>query len=189
MDWTWREIDDLEAQRRYVQALNQMYDTWQEEPLNLKVFLRLSFLVWYLLVENISFSDTEDLKSVVEDSDELDSFLKELEAYGKTHFQQHPEFLWIYGYMTYMFPEFFAEGDDRIATEMYKKAYDLQPNDPVIKMLYFEMLYFANMYDYTNSPPLGTVREDAGKTVTERFQGDGKFQDYFRHVLNRNSRS
>jgi hypothetical protein len=189
LDWTWKEIDALEAQGKYKQVLHHMYDTWQKEPMNLKVFLRLSFLVWYMLVENTTFSDMEDVKGKFEDLDDLESLLKELEAYGKTHFQHLPEFLWVYGYMTDMFPQFFAEGDDRIAAEMYKKAYELKPDDPVIKMLYFETLYFENKYDYKNSPPLGTLREKARNTLAERFQGEGEFQVYFRHVLKRNTRA
>ena len=180
IDWEWKAIDDLEAQEDYGQAMYQMYVVWQKDRMNLKVFLRLSFLVWIIVVEPFMTVDTSDIE---EDYIDFVPLLNDLEKFGQNHFQQHAEFLWMYGYMIYMFPFYFEADDETIASEMYQKAYDLQPDDPIVKMLYLE-----DNKNYKGIFDRRALREEVAQTLPERFRGNGEMQEYFRHVLNKNSK-
>lgn len=179
INWQWKTIDELESQYKYGLALYYAYATWQDEPKNIKVFLRLSFLVWNIVVERIKLVHDENIGDDVEDFIDFVPLLQELERYGKVHFHDHTEFLWMYGYMIYMFPFYFEDNDETVASELYQKAYDLQPDDPIVKMLYFEDKH------WDKKTPEGQKRREAvSEILLERFQGNGEFQQYFIHVLN-----
>ncbi|PGN02201.1 hypothetical protein CN955_24760, partial [Priestia megaterium] len=50
-NWELKDTDQLEKESDWNAARDKLYHNWRENPHDLKVFLKLSFLCWYLVVE------------------------------------------------------------------------------------------------------------------------------------------
>lgn len=177
-DWSWPEVDQLEAREKYKAASHFMYLDWIQEPKNLKVFLRLSFTCWYVISEYEVITTTD-----VESADILwfEILLDELVAFGCKEFRNEPDFLWIFGLLIKLFPENFHETiDEKTGEGLIKKALEIRPDDPIIKLIHCES---------PKSPEETRAYNGLCQTVRsllpERFNGEGELQRYFREVLNR----
>lgn len=51
IDWRWTEVDALEGQQRWNEAISLLIKNWRKNPNDLKASIRLGFLCWYMLVE------------------------------------------------------------------------------------------------------------------------------------------
>ncbi|RNF39385.1 hypothetical protein [Planococcus salinus] len=176
MDWRWSRVDELETQEKYREAICYMHQVWQQKPMDLKVFLKLSFLCWYVVAEWGVFAASDLEEKDVEECEEL---LKSLTAFGHRHFQHHVEFLWLFGYMILLFPDFFGE-QEQTGVYMVKRAYEMKPQDPVIQLIHLSGQQ-TNPYE----PKLEQIRKETALVLPERFQGSGDLQRYFKEVLNR----
>lgn len=176
--WSWEEVDEMEAKNNFKAAISHMREVWLNEPGNKKVFLRISFLAWHVVVEWPTF-DESDMEE--KDHTECVMLLRSLLIYGQDHFQENADFQWLFGYMMYLFPFYFGTDFDRMEStsrEMLEKAYLLRPQDPIIKMTYFE-----NRDNYTKDHDYYDLYQEVSSILSERFPGNGKLEEYFKEVL------
>jgi hypothetical protein len=176
IDWYWKEVDTLEAKRKWKEAKDYMLSEWKRDSQNLKKFIRLGFLCWYVVVEWACIDKT-NLKH-----DEYEHMLKELTNFGLNNFESDADFLWTFGYMISLFPFYFGDYEEWEVKgyKMLEKAYKLRPNDPVIKLIYFgSKLDAKHKKEYQDTCHIVTP------ILKSRFRGDGGLQQYFKQVLNR----
>ena len=178
IDWYWKEADELEKQEKWNEAKTFMHLEWKRDQKDLKKFIRLSFLCWYVVVD-WGCIDTTDLQH-----EEYENLLKELTNHGLANNSEHPEFLWTFGYMISMFPYYFGEHEEweNIGREMLSKAYHLRPSDPIIKLVY---LGSHDSSKLDNGAMYKTACLEVAPILSLTFKGDGAFQRYFKEVLYR----
>lgn len=182
IDWQQPEVDALEAQRKYREALDYMVHNLKTHPDDLKGFIRLGFLCWYIPVE---WGILPDGDLTDEDYKECQSRLRELTDFGLKTYRSHPEFLWIFGYMISLFPEVFVDSHDAEAEmggiKMLEAARVRRPEDPIIQLV----ISGARENEVEGSSGLN---EQVARLLPERFKGTGEMQQYFREVLDRTDR-
>jgi hypothetical protein len=174
MEWAWTKADELEAAGKYKAAMDYMAAVWKEEPLNLKVFLRLSFLSWYVAAEWGALTKTDLAEEHLEEFEQL---LKELTAFGFNHFQEETDFLWLFGYMISMFPYLFDQ-EEEAGSRMIETARKLQPEDPVIHLVYLQ-----NCNRKITHPEHVKIQKAASRVLGSTFDGNGEMQRYFKEIL------
>ncbi|MFK8795852.1 hypothetical protein [Planococcus plakortidis] len=173
MDWQWVEVDALESQEKWDEAKSLLIKSWQENPNDLKVNIRLAFFCWYLVVEEGPLG----IKSM--DLDELTTILIQVTNFGLTNFEDHEEFLWIFGWMISLFPYYFGDYEEweEKGKSMLKRAHELNPEDPVYRYSYIGSLASSEVELKNGYQPLEVVLED-------RFQGKGVLSEYFKDIWN-----
>jgi hypothetical protein len=106
IDWQWPIIDELEDNNRWNEAKELMLKKWEENPDDIKVCVRLAFMCWYTLAEwGIQWQDKVDLPGY----DECMAILGRLAGYGLEHSLENINFVWTFGYMISLFPEYFCK--------------------------------------------------------------------------------
>jgi hypothetical protein len=180
INWSWKEVDQLEHDEEYREALTVLQSEWQHNPNQIKPLIRLGFLSWFLVVEN-SFLGDKGIK--VEEINEYSQLVSELLIHGQQYFSEDPDFLWIFGYMIHTFPEYFGtsmENTEKIGAEMIEKAHRLRPDDKIIELVH------KNKHQQTfskNDYYMKRLYRDVSKILPLRFRGQGELQRYFRFVL------
>lgn len=174
IDWTWTEVDKLEKQEKWNEAKAYLLNSWRQNPPDLKTVIRLGFFCWYVVVEQGPLGITDaDV-----DMDELESLLEEVTHFGLAHFMTNEDFLWCFGYMISMFPDYFGDYEqwEEKGISMLKRAYELYPEEPVYKYSYLGS--FPNTY--------GTLKNELKQiqpVLEDRFKGEGLLAEYFKEVL------
>lgn len=188
LDWEWPLIDELETAKRWREAKEVMLQNWEKDPNNVKVCVRLAFLCWYTVVEQpYQWQDEYDLPS----SDECITILSRLASYGLDHLMEDVNFLWTFGYMISLFPEYFcADYSDQAylvweqkGEQMLEKAHGMMPDDPMFTMILLGNIPTAKLADQQDT--YKAACRATQPLLTSRFQGKGEMQQYFRSVLNR----
>ncbi|MFL0507173.1 hypothetical protein ACH0B5_15645 [Ureibacillus sp. 179-F W5.1 NHS] len=170
IDWPWTEVDTLESQEKWNEAFALLLKHWNENPNDLKTVIRLGFLSWYVLVEEGPL----DIKGV--DFDGVETVLREVTSYGLTHFSMNEDFLWSFGYMMSLFPDYFGDDDcEQKGKGMLKRAYELCPDEPIYRYTYFGA--FPNEDD-----KLREAIQQVHAVLDDRFQGEGVLSAYFQSV-------
>ncbi len=107
--------------------------------------------------------------------------LKEMFSDGNSKFSNNPEFNFIVGYTMSIFPYEFGDFDEyeKKAKELLEKAKNLDPNNPIYKMVCLSSSIDDNSEEY-----LIAVAESA-QIVKEKYNGIGLYDDYFKQVLYR----
>ncbi|WP_100334107.1 hypothetical protein [Bacillus alkalisoli] len=179
-DWYWKEADELEKQEKWYEAKNYMYLEWKNDQKDLKKFIRLSFLCWYVVVEWGCIETTDLLH------EEYENLLKELTIHGFRKYSDQPDFLWTFGYMISMFPYYFGEHEEweNIGKEMLAKAYHLRPSDLISKMVYLGILDSSKL---DNDTAYKKACLEVSPILSLTFRGEGAFQRYFKEVLEFNT--
>lgn len=176
--WEWPEVDKLESQEKYKEAYRYMLDQFKGNPEDFRTFIRLSFLCWYVVVERGVLTNT-DLEEA--DYGDCERSLIELTAYGCAAYGEHPDFLWIYGYMMSLFPEVFKgdyEENEKRGIAMLEHALVLRPDDLIVQLLLLNE-------QKTELSHAQEVKRKTAQILPERFKGQGEMQRYFREVLHR----
>lgn len=174
IDWTWTEVDKLEKQEKWNEAKAYLLKAWQQNPTDLKTTVRLGFFCWYVVVEQGPLGITDaDI-----DTGELESILTEVTHFGLAHFMEEEDFLWCFGYMISMFPEYFGDYErwEEKGDFMLKRAYELYPEEPVYKYSY--------LGSFLNTD--GTLKNELKQVqpvLKDRFKGEGLLSEYFKEVL------
>ena len=174
IDWTWTEVDRLENQEKWNEAKAYLLNSWRQNPTDLKTVIRLGFFCWYVVVEQGPLGITDaDV-----DMDELESLLEEVTHFGLAHFMTNEDFLWCFGYMISMFPEYFGDYErwEEKGDFMLKRAYELYPEEPVYKYSY--------LGSFLNTD--GTLKNELKQVqpvLKDRFKGEGLLSEYFKEVL------
>lgn len=169
---------ELEQAGKWEEAKDILYDLWRNDKYNIDKLCRLISECWYVL----------SLWEIVTKKDEssFHSFklpLLEATRFGLVHFNSHPQFLWMVGYMISLFPYLFYEEDqdslyedwERTGKKMLRYSTQIMPEDSIAKVLY-----------------LGTERESA-QYISEKnklfpqlndfFPGYTAIEEYFKDVL------
>ncbi|WP_449402727.1 hypothetical protein [Exiguobacterium artemiae] len=129
---------------------------------------------WYVVVEQGPLGITDaDI-----DTGELESILTEVTHFGLAHFMAEEDFLWCFGYMISMFPEYFGDYEqwEEKGDSMLKRAYELYPEEPVYKYSYLGSL--PNTYG-TRKNELKQVKS----VLEDQFRGEGLLSEYFKSVF------
>ena len=188
MDYRWEAIDALEVEEKYAEALTLMVIEWEKHPEDLKVVIRLGFLCWYLIVEaGVLGDDGLDAHGIIE----CEKLFSELAHFGQVTFPDDREFLWTFGYMISLFPDFFdlsaliaagnyGEDQYELGEKMIERSYTLQPEDKII-----QLIYLYNGPALSKSQEYKELCEEVALQLPVKFQGKGEMQQYFREVLNR----
>ncbi|QOR34652.1 hypothetical protein IMX26_14420 [Clostridium sp. 'deep sea'] len=173
IDWRYPELDKLEQNKQWHEALLYAYNMWVDNKLELMHLIRLGFLSWYLLVywDNLTINELS--------KDDVNLILNEVSKFGQTNFNHHNEFLMIFGYMIQQYPLFFGDYQQKQqqGTKMLKKAQFLNPHDDLNKVLY----YGTNKQQFTKE-----YQQSKHKLQTElesRFKGATVLSNYFVSVL------
>jgi hypothetical protein len=108
-----------------------MLSEWKKDSQDLKKFIRLGILYWYMVIE------WDCIDTTYLDYDKYESMLKKLTNIVLNNLDDDA-FLWTFGYMISLFPFYFGEYEEweSKGDEMLEKAHNLRPNDPVIKLVY-----------------------------------------------------
>lgn len=172
--WEHQEVDRLELNNEWNLAINVLIKEWEEDPQNFKIYIRLSFILWYLSVEwdTITPSDIS--------YERVDDMLMRLYNFGTLNFNFNQLFLSIYGYMISLFPNYFGEDYEEMLLKgnlMIQEAYKLDSRDPLIKAIYLK-----NRVPFNKNEFIFTIKENK-KDIMYKFQGEGEFQRYFKEVL------
>lgn len=175
IDWYWKEADELEEQGKWDEAKDYMLSEWKKDPQDLKKFIRLGFLCWYVVVE-WGCIDTTDI-----DYDKYENMLKKLTNFGLNNFDD-ADFLWTFGYIISLFPFYFGEYEEWESKvgEVLEKAHNLRPDDPVIKLV-----YLGSKNDAQYKKEYQATCHIVAPILKSRFRGNGEMQQYFREVLYR----
>ena len=169
IDWRWTEVDTLESQERWNEAKSLLIKSWRQNPNDLKVIIRLGFFCWYVLAEEGPLG----IKDV--DFYELETVFNEVTQFGLANFMTNEDFLWCFGYMISLFPNYFGDFEywEEKGISMLKLAYELCPDEPVYK------------YSYLGSfPNTGEKLKDEfhqmQAVLEEKFQGESLLSEYFK---------
>ncbi|MGH4121397.1 MAG: hypothetical protein ACREV6_00355 [Clostridium sp.] len=174
------EIDNYEKVEKFVEAKDSLVKKWHENPYDLKILIRTGFLSWYLSVE------WERTKYLNIDSDELIDIINEVYDFGIENFSENDKFLLAFGYMVSVFPEYFScdypnnrsynyTESLKNGMEMLKKAFKINPNDDLIKLIYFRSIN----KDILTKP----MCENIIKYIDENFSVDSVVSDYVKSVI------
>lgn len=176
-NWELKDTDQLEKESDWNAARDKLYHNWKENPQDLKVFLKLSFLCWYLVVE----WGVENTSKVQEsDYDDYEELLQELYHYGILHFKEDAFFNAVFGFMIELFPEYFGEDYDKtkeFGDSLINKSFNLNKEDPFI-----ELIYLSGRTPSRN-PAYSNAVEKHFTTVKNMLKGTGVFQEYFSYML------
>ncbi|MCB2340403.1 hypothetical protein [Clostridium estertheticum] len=169
----WSEIDGYEKEDEFVEAKNSLMKKWYENPYDLKVLIRASFINWYLLVE------WERTKHLNIDCDELADRINEIYDFGIKKFNENGEFLLVFGYMMNVSPENFASCNYTSSYDngmlMLKKAFKINPNNDLIKLIYDRSINKGNLTK--------TMCENIVRYIDEKFSVDSIISDYVKSVI------
>lgn len=174
IDWAWPEVDRLEHQKNWNEAKEYLVKAWQQNPTDLKMTVRLGFFCWYVVVEQGPLGITDaDV-----DMDELESLLEEVTHFGLAYFMTNEDFLWCFGHMISMFPDYFGDYEqwEEKGISMLKRASELCPGEPIYTYSYLGS--FPNTY--------GTLKNELKQiqpVLEDRFKGEGLLSEYFKEVL------
>ncbi|MBU3160522.1 hypothetical protein KPL37_12280 [Clostridium frigoris] len=167
------EIDGYEKADKFVEAKNSLMKKWYENPYDLKILIRASFINWYLLVE------WERTKHLNIDCDELADRINEIYDFGIKNFSENEEFLLAFGYMISVSPENFASCDYTSSYNngmlMLKKAFKINPNNDLIKLIYTRSIN----KEILTKP----MCENIVKYIDEKFVVDSVISDYVKSVI------
>lgn len=126
------EVETLENKQEWQTAKDTLFKQWNNNKDNLSVLIRIGTLCWYVLVfwERIRTNDVDKI--------DFNNTLDIVTNYGIDKFNDNTEFLWIFGYMILLFPYYFGDycEYEYKGKKMIEKAHNLNPNDPLITMLF-----------------------------------------------------
>lgn len=172
IDWSWKEVDQLEEEEKWFEAYHYMKEEWNHNP-TFKTTARLSFFCWQMIEEWGFYPDTGL------DYDELQNTLRELTEYGLRNYKDEPEYLWILGYMSSIIPYPFGDYEEWEEKGVFflKRAHELKPDDPIFSFFYKGDRLSKREYQKEKLALVPIIRQ--------RFQGNGVLQSYFREIYGR----
>lgn len=166
-----KEVTDLENKQQWQAAKEILFEQWEKNKDDLGILVRLGTLCWYILVF------WERIENVGLDNKSFNDTLEIVTSYGIDKFNDNVEFLWIFGYMISIFPYYFGDyfEYENIGKKMIEKAYNLAPNDPLIKMLFLN----------DDSEEYKVACRKVSSSLNKRFNEDNPINRYFKNVFER----
>ncbi len=172
------EIFELESAEKYNQAFSEYQKLISENKADFETWKFYFFFLWSML-EDVNGKFTKDIDLRTELETELNSGLKK--------YSDLAEFNFITGYAVSIFPYEFGDYEelDKKGREMLKKASELEPNNPIYKMVYLgsQEPTEINQTEYQNAC------EESESKVREIYNGNGLLNEYFKQVLVRRKKA
>lgn len=179
------EIKALEARHQWISAALLQYHLWKKDPMNLNAILCAGTQVWYgiLAIDYDMLNPKYSQKNIDQDDEILYSMLMEITRWGEKHFLHNAVFNVYFGYMIKVMPYFFLdyEGDydgwQSKGIGMIGYAYRVEPENPLVKAMYYESLGgdIGKQYD-------AACKELWSNMTLDRW-GDSEVQLYFYRIL------
>ena len=177
---SFAEINTLEREEKWSEAILALEKRANQDPTDVKVRIRLLFVLWYVLLE----SDHQK-HGVSEDS--LEGKLRSQFAASRGLHSSDPEYLFFIGYIIQLSEWYFEDNSfpdaARQAREMVKNARSLDPQN----LLYEWGYHMAVSRDFEKSRGLG--RELIKDARFSALSDQGVLGAYFREMIESSGRS
>ncbi|WP_366296436.1 hypothetical protein [Paenibacillus sp. AN1007] len=169
--------DEFETAKQYQEVFISTKSDWDRGKRDLDTCLNLGFLSWYLSVESGNPFITQGLNE--NDYEMIESTLKEVSEEGIRKFSRNTKFLLIFGYMITLFPHHFGDYEhwESVGKNMLSKAYELEPSDPIIEMIF--------LADNMRSEGYEDACLRAKECIQDRFNSKRLMDKYFQDVFDR----
>jgi hypothetical protein len=174
MNETLKDIFELESNEKYNEAYSLYHKLFSENETDFEMWKYYFFFLWSMIEDvNGQFTKVADLRT------ELETELKN----GLKKYSDLAEFNFIAGYAISIFPYEFGDYEklEKEGNEMLKKASEMEPNNPIYKMVYL------GSKDLNNKEQ--SLYEKAcveSKLILKaKHSGKGLLNEYFNQVFNR----
>ncbi|MCP3743783.1 hypothetical protein [Paenibacillus sp. A3M_27_13] len=175
------QISEFETATKYQEAFLSTKSEWDKGKRDLSICLNLGFISWYLSVESGNTFITQGLND--NDYEIIELTLSEVTEEGIRNFSTETQFLLIFGYMITLFPHHFGDYEywESIGKNMLSKAYELEPSDPIIEMVFLA----DNMRSEGYRNACLRSKEHIKEHIKDRFKNKGLMDKYFQDVFDR----
>jgi hypothetical protein len=165
-------IFDLEDNEDFNGAFEAYNDLCKQNRNNYEAWKHFYFFLW-LAIEDAPGNFQEEIN--------LRRLMQVMFDEGKKAFADRADFNFIAGYTVSIFPYEYGDYDDleKEGLLLLLKASQLEPNDPVYKMVYLGSIQNVDKQQYTQAVI------DAAPKVLEAFSGTGALNRYFKQILYR----
>jgi hypothetical protein len=172
MTQSLQRVFDLEDAEKFDEAFEAYNDLYKRNKHDYELWKHFYFFLWTAI---------EDAPCSFHDKINLRQLLKEMLDEGKQIFSDKADFNFVAGYTISIFPYEYGDYDnlERVGYEMLSKATQLQPTNPIYRMV------FLGSSSNTNPNAYRQAEVDAAPKVIEAFSGGGFLNKYFRQVLYR----
>lgn len=165
-----KEVFILEDAHEFDKAFNAYSDLYNGNKKDYEIWKHFYFFLWIAI---------EDAPSNFQEKVDLGRLLQLMYEEGRRNFADLADFNFIAGYTVSIFPYEYGDYEDleNEGQEMLRKAYRLEPDNIIYKLVYLGC-----------NPPDGRggykeVRAAAAPIVSKVFSGAGALNKYFREVL------
>ena len=169
-----REIDELESQKKWSEALSVAAKLFHEKP-SKTIGIRYAFICWLILDEWGYFSDLYQ-----EDNVDAQKGLNHVTEYLISTYERDPEVNFYLGYMMATTAWCFSKNTEELEARgksMLKLSTELSPENDIYRLVALEA-------ESESSNPLEyDLRKEVAPVILIQFQGQGGFGEYFRSVL------
>tara|TARA_R110002126_G_scaffold78629_1_gene195615 strand:- start:5138 stop:5665 length:528 start_codon:yes stop_codon:yes gene_type:complete len=174
MNQNFEQIFELETAEKYNEAYSEYKKLISENNAEFETWKYYFFFLWSMLEDvNGQFKKDIDLRT------ELESELKN----GLNKYSELAEFNFIAGYTISIFPYEFGDYEELEikGKEMLKKAFELEPSNPIYKMVY---LGSKSLNEKEQSIYKKACAESKQILIT-KHSGKGLLNEYYNQVFNR----
>ena len=182
-------IPQLEKDNQWKQAVDLVLMQWADCPDDLNRLLCAGTQLWYslLIMDDVQSNPSPPSRFEFISVIQLQKDLMRITRYGFNHFADNPIFNAYFGYMISVMPHYFDDynGDyvhwKAKGISMMRYSYELDPNSPFTKAMYYEPVGFGK----------GTLFYDSCKEiwlrVTPEQWGNSEVSQYFFRILHGDS--
>lgn len=183
-----RSISQLEKNNRWKTVVDIVFEQWSANQSDLNALLCAGTQLWYtlLIMDYIQNNPVPPENVEIASCVQLQNNLTKVTRYGFQHFTENSAFNAYFGYMISVMPYLFLDyngdylGWQEKGKEMMRHSYELNPNSPFTKAMYYEKTAYEK----------GTRFFEACKEIWEKITpeqwGDSAVQQYFFRILNGN---
>jgi hypothetical protein len=177
MNQNLEQIFELESAEKYNEAYSLYRKLISENNEDFEMWKNYFFFLWSMLEDvNGVFRKDIDLRT------ELESELKS----GLNKYSELAKFNFIAGYAVSIFPYEFGDYEelDTKGKEMLKKAYEMEPNNPIYVMAYLG----SQSLNEKGQRLYEKACEESKPILITNYSGKGLVNEYFSQVFNRDGK-
>lgn len=171
-------LSELEQAERWEEAVDFLYQRWQNDRNDVQKLCMLLFECWSVLIDPRSDDRSEQRLYMF-----CQKRLTEVTEYGMEKFDSDPLFLWMAGYCISLFPFLFHREEksgeeekwDKKGEELLLRATKIAPDNLIARVFYYGCFSDRTEYMWAKiqlAPMLG-----------ELFPGTSAIDRYFREIL------
>jgi len=177
MNINLENIFDLESAEKYNDAYFQYQKLISKNNTDFEIWKYYFFFLWSML-EDVNGRFTEDINLRTE----LESELKN----GLNKYSELADFNFIAGYTISIFPYEFGEYEEFEikGKEMLKKAFEMEPSNPIYKMVYLG----SNVLNDKKQSLYEMACTESILILKTKHNGKGLLNEYFNQVFNRDGK-